>query len=204
MKVCTRPRPPGQPVVSVLDEKRVRIDWPASASADVVGYNVYRFTGWRRSRERVEPTGLKKLTEKPLAKPGMTRELAGDDSGGPFFVVRVVNRLGLESGPSAWADTIASEPTGVRARKQAGDVVVTWNANPEQSLAGYNVYRADSGGGNKNRLAKKIAGPIKQTRFVDAGRGDGGPCKYYVTAVDATGREGRASYGAWFNDNGRN
>lgn len=89
------------------------------------------------------------------------------------------------------------------ARTAVGKPVVTWKANPENGIAGYNVYRVDDGGGDPRSLAKKVAGPLAETRFVDATRTGRGRCKYSIVPIDAAGREGRASFGAWL-DGGYN
>ncbi len=207
LTVRTQPRAPAMPVVSVLAGGGLEIDWAASPEPDVVGYDLYRFDGWERITYGRKPVGLTKLNDAPLAERRFTLKDAAAATGenaGPLFVVRAVNRAGVESGPSPWADTLITEPTGLLAREVDGKVTLTWTANPQKGVRGYNVYRADSGSGDVKTLAKKIAGPVAGTRFVDESKADRRACKYYVTAIDAAGREGRASYGAWFNDDGRN
>lgn len=195
LKVRAQPRVPGQPVVSVLDEKRIEIVWPKNAETDVAGYHVYEVAGGRQGRGNRGTPSLKKLNDAPLSEATFTLaldELPAEGDGGSRYVVRAVNRLGVESGNSPWADTFASEPNGVLAKTVEGKPVVTWKANPEKGIAGYDVYRLD--GGNS---AKKIAGRLAETRFVDETGTGSGRCKYYIVPIDALGREGRASYGAW-------
>jgi hypothetical protein len=184
LKVRTQARAPREPVVSVLAADQVEISWERSAEPDVAGYNVYR--------------GTTKLNDAPLRETAFLDGFKVPDSGEPVrYTVRAVNALGVESGPSPWAASVPTEPTGLRARREGTEVVVTWRANPQKKLQGYTLYRLDSAGGKEVR---KIAGPLTATRFVDASKADDAPCKYYLTAVDALGQEGFASYGAWFND----
>jgi fibronectin type 3 domain-containing protein len=88
-------------------------------------------------------------------------------------------------------------PTGLLARSQiisslyAGvkTVVLRWNANADP-VVGYNVYRAEvSGGPYKKINAAPISSPEWKDRFLKPA-----VIYYYtVTAVDAQGRESRAS-----------
>ncbi len=205
LKVRTQPRVPAEPVVSALARDRVQIAWAASGEPDVVGYNVYRYAG--PGRDRTAPrfenadTGVK-LNAAPLAQRTLTDRFELPDPTKVFvrYVVTAVNRLGVESGPSAWATIIPTEPTGVRVEPTPGGAAVTWRANPQQGIAGYNVYRADDRNAEIRELARKIAGPIAATRYLDAAKTDARPAKYYITAIDALGQEGYASYGAWVND----
>jgi len=200
-KVRTQPRPPLQPVVSVLDKERIEIAWEKSTEQDVVGYNVYAFSSLKKAGYSVQAEGLTRLNRAPLTDTTYVHRVTVDDRPGRHYLARAVNRLGVESGPSPWATALPSEPTGVAVEEEKGRIVVTWRPNAEKNIQGYNIYRKDSSSGLD---AKKVAGPIQVTRFVDQSKTDRQTCKYYVTAVDLLGREGYASYGAWFNDDGRN
>ncbi len=184
LKVRTQPRAPREPVVSVLAADRVEIAWERSEEVDVVGYHVYR--------------GEEKLTGAPVQETLHLDLFKVPEEGEPArYAVRAVNALGVESGPSPWGATVPGEPTGLRAHREEGRAVLTWRPSAHRKLQGYNVYRLDAPDGKTTR---KIAGPVPEARFVDASKTDEAPCKYYVAAVDALGREGVASYGAWFRD----
>ena len=68
------------------------------------------------------------------------------------------------------------------------------------------VYSGQAKAGFRRPKATYIlhhAGPVQATRFVDTSKTDRESCRYYITAVDAIGQEGYASYGAWLNDPNR-
>jgi titin len=67
-------------------------------------------------------------------------------------------------------------------------VALTWEAPPGGtgvSIAGYNVYRSTTAGGQFVKLASRVPGPPYEDRMVVSGR----TYFYVVTAVDQTGRE---------------
>jgi fibronectin type 3 domain-containing protein len=68
-------------------------------------------------------------------------------------------------------------------RKDSG-VLVTWSANSEPDLAGYNIYRTDAGG-----PSKRNTNMVRETRFFDEAPGPAPYVSYYVTAVDKAGNE---------------
>jgi len=192
LKVRTQPPVPKEPVVSVLAKDQVHSSWQKSPAPDVIGYNLYRSTG----------TETSKLNQELLDGATFTDRFAipGNSDTSTRYVVKAANRLGVESGPSPWATTIPTEPRGVQASDEDGRVVVRWQPNPQKNIKGYNVYRVDKGSGDPRKLAIKIAELVQDTQFVDTSKTDQKTCKYYITAVDALGQEGYASYGAWFRD----
>jgi len=193
LKVRTQPPVPEQPAVSVAAKDRVEIEWPRRAEPDIAGYYVYRVNGTQVTKLNADLLKENRLTDSHPVPGG------GDVS--IRYVVRAVNLLGVESGPSSWATTVPGEPTGLRARREEGRVLITWRANPERHLKGYNVYRVDD---RSAKDPKKVGVLVTEPRWVDASKTDDAICKYYVTAVDLLDQEGFASYGAWFNDNNRN
>jgi len=199
--VLRHPRPAAAPVVlaAPVDVRVLTATDGATLTWQPVpraaGYIVYRGSG---------PT-LTKLNESLLTETTYADRVAvpGGGDASMRYVVRAVNRLGVESGPSPWATTIPAEPTRVVARTEKGRAVVTWDPSPQKALRGYAVYRVDSGYGDARTIAKRIAGPVNGTRFEDASRSGATSCKYYVVAVDALGQEGYASHGAWLDDPNR-
>src|SRR5262249_48379923 len=94
------------------------------------------------------------LTEplKVQGQPTFTHRFAAsqlDAHGTPYryavhaYRVRVVNNLGVESGPSAHFLTIPSAPQWLFAREEAEKCHLRWVANPEAVLSGYRVYRME-------------------------------------------------------------
>jgi fibronectin type 3 domain-containing protein len=212
-----------EPVVSVLARDRVEVRWKPHPAADVVGYNVYRGlasvrtvkkgtpTAWRdNDPEYAEPlpvevtdlTGLRKLNDKPLTATSLADHVALDrpaaESNGYryavyAYLVRAVNRLGTESGPSPYALTIPSTPTNVFNRERGDTAELKWDANPEKGIAGYHVYKLE-GTWKIVRLTKE---PIKDTTF--SHKGGRGTTRYWVVAVDVLGQEGEPSSPVWHN-----
>jgi Tol biopolymer transport system component/fibronectin type 3 domain-containing protein len=74
-------------------------------------------------------------------------------------------------------------PADLTAVTNGAVVTISWNANREQDLAGYNIYRTSG------TTKKKInATPVNQPRFQDANLGDG-IYTYEITAIDTNANE---------------
>ncbi len=147
-------------------------------------------------------TSIVKLNEKPLAETSFTDagvDLAkkGPESGDYKFavyayIVRTVNRLGTESGPSPFALTLPSEPQHVLLRENGGTAEIKWDASKEKGITGYLVYEiADQ------KVTRITTDPVRAPPFVhDAGKGTK---RYSIVAVDALGQEGQPSSLVWCN-----
>jgi fibronectin type 3 domain-containing protein len=68
-------------------------------------------------------------------------------------------------------------------------VTLMWEAPPGVSVAGYNVYRSTTSGGEFVKLASRVPSPPYEDRLVVSGR----TYFYVVTALDQAGRESRFS-----------
>jgi fibronectin type 3 domain-containing protein len=219
----TQPRVLLKPVVSVLAADRVEVTWNTHPARDIVGYNVYRGAAsvrtvkkgtpapWKdNDPEYAEPlpvevrdiTHIRKLNDQPL--PGttwvdhidLTRkgvEAADYRYAVYAYIIKAVNRLGTESGPSPYALTIPSEPADVRNREAEGMAELRWNANLEKGVAGYRVYKLE-GTWNIVRLTDAL---VQTTTF--SHNGGKNPTRYWVVAVDALGQEGQPSSPVWHN-----
>jgi hypothetical protein len=147
-------------------------------------------------------TGLTKLNEAPLTKTsftdtGVDLTKKGPESGDYKFavhayIVRAVNHLNVESGPSPYALTIPSEPENVLCREKGGSAELKWDASKEKGIAGYVVYEiADQ------KVVRITPEPVKAASFVHpAGNGNK---RYSIVAVDPIGQEGQPSSLAWYN-----
>jgi fibronectin type 3 domain-containing protein len=87
-----------------------------------------------------------------------------------------------------------SAPTGLATipggSKGSLGVDLSWQANNENDLAGYNVYRRSGTAGTFERLTgKPVAGPAFSDTAVTAGE----TYIYHVTAVDNDGNESQPS-----------
>src|SRR5262249_40085083 len=113
------------------------------------------------------------------------------------YVVRAVNHLGVESGPSPYALTIPSEPRNVLCREHAEVAELRWDAAREKGVTGYHVYRL---GGTWKVVRLTEEAPRGPTVRQQVGRGAQG---VRGGTVDAIGQEGQPSSPAWFNHNYR-
>jgi fibronectin type 3 domain-containing protein len=71
-------------------------------------------------------------------------------------------------------------------------VTLTWEASPAVPgvfVAGYNVYRSTTSGGQFVKIASRVPGPPYEDRLVGSGR----TYFYVVTCLDQAGRESRFS-----------
>ena len=78
-------------------------------------------------------------------------------------------------------------PTGLMATGGAGQVSLSWTANAETDVAGYNVYRSTSSPVTKG--ARLNAARLTSPQYVDSSVTNGTPYHYAVTAVDRSGNE---------------
>lgn len=81
-------------------------------------------------------------------------------------------------------------PKNLKAYETGKDISLTWSANSETDLNGYNVYRVTGGGSTKLN-----ASIIKETNYLDKSLPDSS-YNYSVTAVDTQGNESDHSAGA--------
>jgi hypothetical protein len=213
------PRVALKPVVSVLAKDQIEVSWNRHPAKDIAGYNLYRGTvtvrtvakgepkPWRdndpeydelRVAEVTDVTGIQKLNSELLTGLSFTDHV--DLSKPPAeskdykvavhaYIVRAVNKLGVESGPSPYALTIPSEPTSVFNREKGATAELKWAASPEKGITGYHVYKLE-GTWNIVRLTKE---PINATTFTQKSP----PTRYWITAVDALGQEGQPSSPVW-------
>ena len=79
-------------------------------------------------------------------------------------------------------------PQGLSSIYSAGAVELVWTANTESDLAGYNVYRLDDQ--TAQRVNKEL---VRTPIFRDVAATAGKTLTYYVTAVDLSGNESKAS-----------
>ena len=214
----TQPRVGLKPIVSVLAANRIEIAWDAHPAADVAGYNVYRGlvtvatnTAMAKSWAFNDPpyaepvvdkvgdiTGIQKLNDKRLNGTRFTDTAVDLTGKGPesgdykyavyAYIIRAVNTLGTESGPSPYALTIPPEPQNVLLRERGGAAEIKWDAVP--GSAGYRVYRF---GTPMTLVSPEL---IEETTFTHRAAGD--RARYTVVAVNLLGQEGEPSSPAWY------
>ena len=101
---------------------------------------------------------------------------------------------------------IPHKPTGIEVQRTQEGIMISWQAAEDGSgnpLAGYNVYRSSTPGGNYIKINTEL---ITDTEFLDsdpggvgassAGGGDGGAFYYGVTSVDDSGDESAQTLGS--------
>lgn len=107
------------------------------------------------------------------------------------YVVRAVNALGLESGPSPWQLTIPSPPRNVLIDDSTSSAILKWDA-PAEGAARYRVYSIPGSG----RVTDVTPGTLTATT-VTLSKVDSGT-RFSITAIDALGQEGQPSSPVWF------
>lgn len=88
-------------------------------------------------------------------------------------------------------------PGGLSAWSLPEGVALSWEANTELDVIGYNVYRVTIDGigpaYDSSRASRLNGGPISEPGFLDESVTDGEAYSYVVTAVDTAGLESNAS-----------
>ena len=82
--------------------------------------------------------------------------------------------------------TPPAAPTGLSATPGSGTVSLTWTANSEPDLAGYNLYRGTATGGPYTKVNTPV---ITGTAYTDTGLTNGTPYYYVLRAVDTSSNE---------------
>lgn len=78
------------------------------------------------------------------------------------------------------ADTTApSIPTSVKATEGARQVLLSWDAQVELDLNGFNIYRNKAGG-----AFSLLSSGVQKTSFTDLNAGNDTTYQYYITAID--------------------
>ncbi len=88
-------------------------------------------------------------------------------------------------------DVAPGAPSGVTATGATTGVNLSWSANLEGDVVGYNVYRSGSADGNFEKL--NASGTLGTTSYSDASAPRGEASFYKVTAVDGAGNESAPS-----------
>lgn len=105
----------------------------------------------------------------------------------PEYVDCVFQSVCSGSDGGGMGDTTApSAPTYLSASAGSGYVTLTWNANSEADLAGYNVYRSTNSGTGYIRLNSNL---VTTANFDDSSATAGTTYFYVVTAIDTSANE---------------
>ena len=167
------------------------LSWLANGESDLDGYNVYRATssGGPYTKVNSAVVATNAYTDSGLTN-GTTY----------YYVVTAVDTSNNESTDSNEASvtpdstlpdtTPPAAPTGLAATAGDAQVGLSWNANSEGDLDGYNVYRATSSGGPFTKLNGSL---VTTTSYNDSGLTNGTTYYYVVTAFDTSANESQTS-----------
>lgn len=178
----TAPDPPSNLTVVSSQNEQMDLSWDASPSGDVAGYNIYMDDG----------TGFTKHNSSLISG---TTYTADNLTNGQSYDVKAtaVDNWGNESGDSnivtdTVTDTIApSAPTGLQVDSFTDTTIdISWDANPEDDLAGYYVYvdgsKVNGGSLVTGGESHQITGLTQNTQY-----------DIHITAEDTAGNESNSS-----------
>ena len=171
---ATDTTPPAVPsgLAAVGGTGQVSLTWSANAESDLAGYDLYR----DGVKVNVTPITATSFTDTGRAAgTTYTYRLAAVDTHGNASAqsapVSATTAAGTDTTPPA-------VPCGLAAVGGTGQVSLTWSANAESDLAGYDLYRDG---------VKVNATPITATSFTDTGRAAATTYTYRLAALDTNG-----------------
>lgn len=177
-----------------LTQDAILLDWQApaanvdgSALSGLIGYNVYRQTGGSEGDR-------KPRNETPISAPSFA-ERKFEFTKTYTFSVRAVSQARGRTIESADSEALTitpvdtfppSAPVSVTIASVSGTVSLFWPSNPEEDVAGYNVYRSEDPNLDPKRWLRVNAAlvPHPPTSFRDSKVETGKRYYYQVTAVD--------------------
>ena len=179
----TTPPSPPTGLTATPGDTVVDLSWDANSESDLAGYNVYR--------SEVSGGPYTQINSQLVTEVSY-QDTDVEKSTTYYYVVTAVDNVGNESGNSEEVSVVPTDttppsaPTGLVAT--AGDTVVdlSWEANTESDLAGYNVYRSEASSGPYNKVNAEL---ITTTTYHDTGLTNGTTYYYVVTAVDNANNE---------------
>ncbi len=176
--------PPSAPVNLVTTASGVvTLTWTPNTEANLGGYNVYRSTSASGPWTKLNATLL--TTAGYVDSTGT----AGVTS---YYKVTAVDNVGNQSSGAFASATPTSDttppamPANLIATGSVSGISLSWDANTELDLAGYNIYRASSVNGPFTKLNSAV---LTSTNFFDTGAAVGATSYYRLTAVDTSGNE---------------
>ena len=137
------------------------------------------------------PTISDSHTEDGAGIGSFTSSVTGLTSGTTYHVrAYATNSAGTGYGDDISFNTAPSKPTNVQVTPGNQSVSLTWNANAEPSLAGYNVYRSQSMSGTYSKVNLSL---LETASCNDTGLTNFLDYYYKVSAVDTNGNESSLS-----------
>ncbi len=108
------------------------------------------------------------------------------------YILRAVNKLGVESGPSPYALTLPAEVQHPMLRENGQEAELKWDPSAEK-VAGYHIYKMRSNW----EFVRITDTPLKETKFTH--QAGGHETRYWIVPVDILGQEGQPSSPLWCN-----
>jgi fibronectin type 3 domain-containing protein len=185
---------PIEGIQCVTTEKAVEVHF-SPPTRTLSGEAIHDLAGYRIYRNSTGRTGSFELRGETTASPYQDAQF---DFGKTYFYQ--VRAIFGQPGHLALSEASATEkisprdvfppapPQGLSSIYAAAAVELIWNANTESDLAGYNVYRVENQ--TPVRVNKEL---VRTPIFRDAAATPGKTLSYYVTAVDLSGNESKAS-----------
>ncbi|MBN1422274.1 MAG: alkaline phosphatase [Planctomycetes bacterium] len=175
------PLPPAN-LVATAGDTQVTLTWDVSPEPDIAGYNVYSRTDPEGTYDQVNTDGL--VTEATYTDTGLANDTPY------YYVVTAVDTEEAESGYSDEASATPTDmtppavPTELAATAGDGQVSLEW-ADGGVDVAGYNVYRSTTPGGDYTQIGE----PVTANAYTDSPVTSGTTYYYVVTAFDSHGNE---------------
>ena len=186
--------PISAPLITTVknNQNQVELGWDKVADAGIKEIVVLRGD---------HPGKLTPLTKLPPGATSYTDKSAPPAS--PRYYALQVSDGSRQSEPSpervgrAYNETPPGAPKGLKAAGDDDAITLSWAANAEKDIDGYNIYRAEIGVSGKAPAVLLNGEPIAGTRFKDdIPQGVQSQFKYTVRAVNTSGVEGEASEAA--------
>jgi len=180
-------RPPAFVYARAVDNGRVYVNWAESTgTVSPVEYRIWR----SRDGGPFEVVG-----SRPATAVAAFVDTTAPSSADLSYAVSVVDSRGqsVRSSAQESADTntpLLTAPSGLAALPETGTVTLSWNAHPDEDVAGYRVYRAST---STNTPAAISGSLVTATSYADSTVASRGEYWYRVAAVDASGTAGRMS-----------
>ncbi len=159
----------------------VSLTWNSNVESILAGYNIYRATN------AGGPFSL--LNGSLLSTPAFNDTSVFNDTLYFYFVTAVANDA-TESAASTMVSALPTmaggpptAPVGLMADAADGEVTLSWTANPEGDVSGYNVWRATTSSGPYTMFN---AGLVVPTTYTDTTVVNNTTYYYVITAVNAS------------------
>lgn len=176
--------PPAEPydLIRKIDKYNVRLSWKNRSTDDQEGINIYRSYKYDDKYQ--------KINNELLSLADTTYTDSNLKAGFYYYIIASVDSAGNEGKSSKiFAEvhdiTPPAMPRNVVAKSDTGRIVVSWEPNEEEDLAGYQIFRTVDND-DKNYYVLLNAKPLKQTSFVDSlPRNARNYFLYKVAAIDS-------------------